>query len=67
MTTLFHIMIGVVLAGLPLSWALVHERSRRARLRRDEAAQFETGDVVTFGDGSRIVVASLPELRKGRR
>jgi hypothetical protein len=55
----------IVLGGMffiAVSYALgyLQGRAERVRPRRDEASQFDVGDVVTFGDGSWLVVASHP-------
>jgi hypothetical protein len=60
-----HILYGIItcIAGFT-GTQLGHLLRDRRRIARFEAAQFEPGDVVTFGDGSYIVVASKAAQRQ---
>lgn len=54
----FQLVLG---GGLGFRIGVVYVLRRIARRRRDEAEQFEAGDLITFGDGSSMrVVAVTP-------
>ncbi len=60
--------VVLFLIGRDIKRRLLAIEDEMEKVRRvDEASQWGPGDVVTFGDGSRIVTASLAPGRHGEK